>query len=131
MSSNNVLAKWFLRIGLAFVYVYATYEIYVHPDNFLKYVPQFIFEHIPVGLFLDLFGMAEIALAVWLLTGWKGTYPSLLSVLMMAGIVAFNMEHFQILFRNVAIGFGGLALVVLEMRKTPQDTQERAVRVLA
>lgn len=120
--TKNELAKWFLRVGLAFVFLYASVEIYFHPANFLKYVPQFVQDSLPLDLFLLLFGVFEVAIAVWLLTGWKGQYPSLLSVLMIIGIVAFNMEYFQILFRNVAIGFGGLALVVLELTK---DKEER------
>ena len=121
------LAKWFLRIGLAFVFVYASVEIHIHPDNFLKYIPDFVFNLIPVQLFLPVFGVAEVGLAVWLLSGWKGHYPSLLSVLMIVGITAFNMEYFQILFRNVAIGFGGLALVVLELVKEKgEQTTKRA-----
>src|SRR3990167_7481616 len=94
------LAKWFLRIGLSFVFVYASFEIYFHPDNFLKYVPSFVCQKNHLGLFLTAFGVGEIALAGWLLSGWKGRYPSLLSILMVIGIVAFNMEHFHILFRN-------------------------------
>jgi len=113
--NSERLAKYFLRIGLAFVFIYASVEIYLSPDNFLKYVPNQLLDMIPLDTFLIVFGIAEIALAVWLISGWKGHYPSFLSFLMMAGIVAFNMEYFQVLFRNVAIGFGSLALVVLEL----------------
>ena len=115
--SKSKLAKWFLRAGLAFVFVYASIEIYINPDNFLKYVPEFILGIVPLDLFLLLFGVVEIVLAVWLLSGWRGFYPAMLSVLMIAGIVAFNTDHFQVLFRNVAIAFGGLALASLEMKK--------------
>ena len=120
MNKLNI-AKWFLRIGLAFVFVYATFEIYIHPDNFLKYVPQFVLSTMPLDLFLSLFGVIEIVLALWLLSGWRAEYPSFLSVLMMVGIIAFNMDYFQILFRNVAIGFGGLALVMLELMRDPPE----------
>lgn len=112
--TNNKLAVFFLRFGLAFVLVYATIEIYNHPENFLKYVPKAIVNMVPVSLFLDLLGVSEVVLALWLLSGWKGQYASFLTVLMMVGIVVCNMEHFQILFRNVAIAFGGLSLIMLE-----------------
>jgi hypothetical protein len=114
---GNQLAKFFLRFGLAFVFVYAAVEIYFHPANFLKYVPDFILDQVPLDLFLLSFGIIEIALAVWLLSGWKGVYPAVMSLLMIAGIVIFNMEHFQILFRNIAIGFAALALAMLEITK--------------
>ena len=119
----NTIAKWLLRIGLAFVFIYASVEIYIHPDNFLKYIPKFMLDVLPIDLFLSSFGVLEVALAVWLLTGWKGEYPSFLSLLLIVGIVVFNMQHFQILFRNVAIGFGALALTVLERAN---NTKSRA-----
>lgn len=112
--SKSRLAIWFLRVGLAFVFAYASYEICVNPANFLKYTPNFIFKFVPQNLFLYSFGVAEIALAAWLLTGWKAEYSSLISVMLMVGIIVFNPEYFQILFRNVAIGFGGMALLMLE-----------------
>lgn len=120
--NKNKLAVWFLRIGLIFVYMYATIEIYLSPDNFLKYVPSFMLELVPIDLFLFAFGVFEIALSIWLLTGWKGEYAAIVSFLMMVGIVAFNGEYFQILFRNVAIGFGSLALAALEI--TSEESKE-------
>lgn len=43
--------------------------------------------------------------------------------MLMIGIIAFNPEHFQVLFRNVAIAFGGLALLMLEIKQemTPEN----------
>ena len=120
-----------MRVGLAFVFVYATVEIYLAPDNFIKYVPDFVLEMVPLNLFLPVFGVVEIVLAVWLLSGWKGYYPSFLSFLMMAGIVAFNIEYFQILFRNVAIGFGSLALVALELSSNESSQVEESAQLAA
>jgi uncharacterized membrane protein YphA (DoxX/SURF4 family) len=120
--SNNKLAVWFLRVGLAFVFAYASYEICVNPANFLKYTPSFILNVVPENAFLYTFGVAELVLAVWLLTGWKPEYASIISVMLMVGIIVFNPEYFQILFRNVAIGFGGLALLMLETRHKTRQT---------
>jgi hypothetical protein len=121
-NNKNEVAKWLLRIGLAFVFIYASVEIYINPSNFIKYIPSDILNILPLHLFLHSFGVIEVALALWLLSGWKGAYPSIISVAMIIGIVVFNMEHFQVLFRNVAIGFGGLALLVLEMTKAKPST---------
>lgn len=111
---KSTVAKWCLRLGLAFVFIYASVEIFISPERFLKYVPELMRTAIPADIFLPVFGVSELVLAAWLISGWKGAYPSMLSALMMVAIVACNMEHFQILFRNVAIGFGALALVFLE-----------------
>lgn len=115
---NIKLAAWSLRVGLAFVFIYASIEMYIHPANFLKYTPSFIFNIVPVKLFLHSFGIAELLLAIWLLTKRSSKYSSLLSIFLMVGIVVFNMEHFNVLFRNVAIAFGAVALLFLE---TDQD----------
>ena len=127
-NNNNETAKWLLRVGLAFVFIYASAEIYLNPANFIKYVPSFILNSVPLDLFLNLFGVIEVALAAWLLSGWKGAYPSIISVAMIVGIVVFNIEHFQVLFRNVAIGFGGLALLVLEIKKNKLSRKTQVER---
>jgi uncharacterized membrane protein YphA (DoxX/SURF4 family) len=118
---NIKLAAWFLRVGLAFVFAYASIEMCINPQNFLKYTPTFIFNIFPETAFLYSFGLAEFLLAIWLLTKWKSEYSSILSVMLMIGIIAFNPEHFQVLFRNVAIAFGGLALLMLETNQKASD----------
>lgn len=129
--SKTELAKWLLRFGLAFVFVYATIEIYINPQNFLKYTPKSVLTYVPLDFFLNAFGVVELAVAVWLVSGWKGEYPALLSFMMMVGIVAFNMEHFQVLFRNVAIAFGSLALVCLELEKIKQVPRKIITKIIA
>ena len=121
---NNKLAKLFLRIGLAFVFVYASVEIYIHPENFLKYVPQFMLDLVPMQLFLDVFGVVEVALALWILSGWKGQYSAMIAVLLIAGITFANTEYFYILFRNVAIACGGMALIFLEANLLEANLQK-------
>lgn len=114
---NIKLAAWFLRVGLAFVFTYASIEMIINPQNFLKYTPTLILDIFPETTFLYSFGFAEFLLAIWLLTKWKSEYSSILSVMLMVGIIAVNPEHFHILFRNVAIAFGGLALLMLETKQ--------------
>ena len=63
---NNQIAKFFLRFGLAFVYIYASIEIHLAPANFLKYIPASIASIMPTDLFLPIFSIAEVLLAVWL-----------------------------------------------------------------
>ncbi len=115
--TNSNIAVWFLRVGIAFVFAYASVEIFINPQNFIKYTPQFVLDIVPLNLFLYSFAVAEVVLSVWLLAGWKPEYPSIISVVLIVGIVVCNPEYFQILFRNVAIAFAGLALLMLETRK--------------
>jgi uncharacterized membrane protein YphA (DoxX/SURF4 family) len=114
MDKKIFFAKWLLRAGLAFVFAYAAYESFMTPDAFFRYIPDFMQSLIPTNIFLPLFGTAEIILVVWLLSDWKVKYASLIAFALMLGIVFFNFEYFNILFRNVAIASAALALYSLE-----------------
>lgn len=111
---NIKIAKNLLRLGFAFVLLYATVEIYMNPENFLKYVPDFVTQIIPVNLFLFLFAIFELVLMGWLLSGWQTKYSALLFFLLMVGIIVTNLQYFNVLFRNVAIAFSALALAALD-----------------
>lgn len=108
------IARWCLRLGLAFVFLYAAYEVHFDPDNFLKYVPIFVQNIIPINLFLTSFTALEISLALWFLAGKRTGYAGLLSFFIMLSIIFPNLVYFNILFRNVAIAMAGLALFYLD-----------------
>ena len=114
--SRTSAASWFLRLGLAFVFAYAAIEVYLNPDAFLKYVPDFVQNILPANFFLPIFGGFEVFLVLWLLSPWLVRYAALVAFAMMIGIVFSNFEYFSVLFRNVAIGFAALALAVLEWK---------------
>jgi uncharacterized membrane protein YphA (DoxX/SURF4 family) len=108
------LARLLLRIGLAVVFSYAALEAFTNPAAFLKYIPDFIVGFINTDIFLPIFGAAEVFLTIWLLTGYRIRYAAIMAFFLMAAIVGFNPEYFNILFRNIAIGFAALALALLE-----------------
>ncbi len=115
---NQILkSSKILRWGLAFVFVYATIEIFVHPANFLKYTPSFITLLIPLKFFLIGFACFEVLLALWLISGYKTQYAALISFFLLIGIVFLNLGHFQVLFRNVAIAAASLSLYILDRGK--------------
>ena len=108
------LARLSLRIGLATVFAYASFEAFTSPNVFLQYIPDFVTGLIDPDFFLPVFGFSEIILALWLLSGWHTRYAAIVSFFLMVAIVGFNPEHFNILFRNIAIGFAALSLALLE-----------------
>lgn len=112
--SNINIARWFLRFGLAFVYGYAAIEMQINPDNFLKYVPPLMQTIIPLDIFLITFGIFEILLTLWLISGKRTEYAGLISFFLMVGIMIPNVTYFNILFRNVAIALASLALTALD-----------------
>jgi hypothetical protein len=111
---NINMAKWLLRIGLAFTLVYAAIASMISPADFADYVPGFVTQFIQLNLFLTIFSIGQIVLGVWLLSAWKGRWPALISFLLMASIMLFNFNAMLVVFRDVAIACAALALAVLE-----------------
>lgn len=118
---NLTGAKYFIRGGLAFILIYAAIEGFVSPKEFIKWFPDFflalplpkeVFDQTLLG-----FGVMEIGLALWILMGKRGDIAALQTAGMIAGIIIFNLDQITVLFRNVGIIFGALALFLLERRK--------------
>ncbi len=114
---NITIARWLLRLGLAFVYGYAAVETQLNPANFLKYVPDIVQSFISVDIFLIIFGIFEILLTLWFISGKRTEYAGLISCFLMIGIILPNTLYFSILLRNVAIAFASLALFALDFKK--------------
>ena len=114
-------ALWLLRVGLAFVYAYASVAIYFNPESFTKYIPPSMQSMMPMDLFLIVFGVAEVLLVIWLLSGKRTEYAGIISAVIMMSIVLTNITYFSILFRNVCIAFASVALFILEYKPKPKS----------
>ena len=104
------LAAWFLRVGLAFVFLYASVAMLFDPAEFTAYMPSFLPMSWVETVCLPCFSVYEVALAVCLLAGRRLFAVSLLSALTMGAIVVANPDSFDLLFRNVAIACAALSL---------------------
>jgi len=107
------VSSWLLRIGLAFVFLYAAASLSLNPSEGEHFLPTFVTMLMPAKLFLSLFGIYEIILSLWLLSGKWTKYSGLLAALTIFGITSLNLTDFSVLFRNVAIFFASLALAFL------------------
>lgn len=111
-------AHQLLRLGAAFAFVYPPIRALADPITWLGYLPAavralpgaFGFPIDSVAL-LHAFGIVEIALALWLLSGWRIRIPALLMTLTLLAIVVFNPGEMDILFRDLSIAAVTLALV--------------------
>lgn len=117
------LASFFLRIGLAFVFSYAVYSFFLNPEVWVHYFPDFMLVAIPFSILSFAFALYEIVLSLWLLSGRYLFFASILSALTLFGIVVFNLDAFNILFRNVAIFFSAVALAILNTSTVLQKIQ--------
>ena len=64
------------------------------------------------SVLLHAFGVLEVIVALWLLSGWRIRLPAALAALMLLGIVAFNWAQLDVLFRDLSLALVALALVL-------------------
>ena len=119
---NTKLATLVLRLGLAFVFLFAAYTSLLHPENYHKFVPSFVAQLISIDQFLLIYGISEILLAIWLVIGKWAFLSGLISALLLLILTVLNLGEINTLFRNVAIITGALALVILSYKNQPKAT---------
>lgn len=104
--STNLL----LRVGVAFAFLYPAIDALFDPYSWLGYFPKFMHGILPDMLLLHSFGAVEVFLAIWILSGRKIFLPSVVATIMLAAIILFNLQDFQIVFRDVSIAMMSAAL---------------------
>lgn len=117
---KNKLFFLLLRGGLAFVFVYAGVSSLINPINWIGYFPAFIKDIIPSSFLLPIFSVFEIVLAVWLMSGKKLFYSSLIASLSLVGIIIFNLNQMDVIFRDVAILLTAVGLAVYSYEGLPK-----------
>ncbi len=110
-----------LRLGLAFVFLYAAISASLEPAAFSAYFPSFL-PAWAVDVALPLFGIFEVGLALAFLTGNRTYEAALLATATLVGIVIFNPDAFAVLFRNVAIA--GATLTLASMTRPPHRRRQ-------
>lgn len=100
-----------LRVAVALSFLYPPIDALFSPNDWIGYFPRFI-STIPFDthLFLHGFGLIEVGLAVWILSGRRVRIPALICAALLFAIVIFNMSQLQILFRDISIALAALAL---------------------
>jgi uncharacterized membrane protein YphA (DoxX/SURF4 family) len=118
----NKAADIVLRVGVAFAFLYPPYAALGDPTGWLGYFPRFVLDFgASVGLsnlvMLHAFGVIEVVIALWLLSGKKIFYPAALAALMLAAIVIFDFRDFEVVFRDLSIAAAALALALMHWPK--------------
>lgn len=104
-----------LRVGVAFAFLYPPWSALQDPNAWIGYFPLFVKGFLPDIVLLHAFGVVEVVLALWILSGWRIFYPSLVAALMLGGIVVLNVPEFQVLFRDLSIAAMALALALTRL----------------
>ena len=110
-------ASFFLRLGLAFVFLYASISAFLDPQSWVGYVPGFLGNDVTRGYVLLAHDFIGLGLGVWLLSGKKTFYSALLACASLAGITLTNLSIFVVVFRDVGLFFAAVALAVLSKKK--------------
>lgn len=111
--SVSRLSDLVLRASLAFAFLYPPLDALRDPDAWLGYFPGYLHGIVPDPVLLHGFGLIEIVIAVWLLSGWNILWPSLAALAILLAIVLTHLHGFDTLFRDVSIAGIALALAVM------------------
>lgn len=109
-------SSFFLRIGLAFVFIYVAVSAFFNPETWIGFLPNFLGNEITKGYFLFAHDVFGVGLGLWLLSGKKTFYAAVVSSVMLAAIVLLNFGSLLIVFRDIGLFFAAVALAILSKR---------------
>lgn len=101
-----------LRFGVALAFLYPPIDAVLNPYSWVGYLPTFLRDVAPEMVVLHLFGVLEIILAVWILSGRRIFWPSVAATVILFAIVLMNFSEFEVLFRDLSIAAMTLALAI-------------------
>ena len=81
---------FFLRIGLAFVFLYSAISGFINPQLWLGYVPNFFGNFIARGYVLFAHDITNLIIGLWLISGKKTYWAAVLSALTSAALVQYS-----------------------------------------
>jgi hypothetical protein len=105
--------SYLLRIAVVFSFLYPPIAAWFAPDNWIWFVPDFIEIFIDKGIFLHIFGLVEIAIALGILFLKNPFWPSLGAIVILLAIIILDWSTFDVVFRDISILLAALALVAL------------------
>lgn len=117
-SKSEKLSSLLIRIGLAFVFLYAALYMTISPEKYIDYFPKFMRDLVPGYTLLHVFATFEVILSFFLIIGKFNFITAIISFITMFALTAVNLDRFPVLFRNVSIILSALALVITSRKKS-------------
>src|SRR3989344_8859922 len=106
--------EWLLRLAVAFAFIYPAVSAYLDPLSWVGFFPPFMRNLVgSETLLLNLFGLSETVIALWILTAQRVFIPALIASAYLLPIVLFNLASLDIAFRDVSILLAALALTLM------------------
>lgn len=107
---TSKIADWILRAGVAFAFLYPPINAIFDPYSWIGYFPAFTRGYVDDMLLLHAFGVVEVLIALWILSGWKIALPSFAAAGLLLAIVVFDFSQMQVVFRDISIAAAALYL---------------------
>ena len=115
------LALFFLRTGIALVFLYAAIAAFLNPLAWVGFFPVWLTAIFPGMVLLTLWSVYEIILALWLFSGWKTFFSGFAASVTLLLIIIPNLGALDIIFRDIAILCAALALLLLSYKNHSED----------
>src|ERR1700681_2641616 len=106
----NHTSALLLRSGLAIVFLYAADGSLQNPLEWAGYLPHFLSHAFNSSTLVKIFAVYELALVVWLISGYYLRWAALLCALTLLGIVATNPSQLIVTFRDIGLAFMAMPL---------------------
>lgn len=120
-----------MRLGVAFAFLYPAFDAILNPDSWIGYFPRFLQGFVPDAVLLHSFGVVEIIIALWILSGKKIFLPSLAATAILLFIVVFNAGEFEILFRDLSIAVIAFGLAIANYPSKQSKILEPVSKIIA
>jgi len=122
---TDVMTDRLLRIGVGIAFIYPPVSAWFDPFAWVGYFPPFALDMAAghENVLLHLFGVCELIIGLWILSGWRIYIPSTLATVALILIVGFNWNQMDVLFRDISIALMSLSLVITHK---PNSQSERS-----
>ncbi|MDO8482299.1 MAG: DoxX family membrane protein [bacterium] len=110
-------AQTILRVGVAFTFIYAAVAGFIDPESWIGWFPESAQNMLPAETLLLIWGIIEITLGLWILSGKNIFWPSLVASLSLAGLILTNLGAMDIIFRDITILAATIALAIQNFPK--------------
>lgn len=114
-----------LRLGVSLALLYPAFNAYLDPYHWLSFMPPPLFDIVPDMLLIHGFGVVEIVLGLWILSGRNVFIPALGATLVFVLVVVSNVQEFQTLFTTLSMAGMALALALIHRPHLVKQVEER------
>jgi len=118
-----------LRTGVAFSFIYPPVSAFFNPYAWVGYFPGSVLDIAGSNdiLLLHAFGILELVIGFWILSGIRIFIPSVMAAVLLAGIILVNLNQMDVLFRDVPILLMAVVLALVSYDEVGAREPTRAV----